>query len=136
MMARPGIDSSIYNIMRVPHADFPRWMGLADFAITPVKPVPTKALCTPIKDGEYWALGLPVIITPGISDDSRIIADARIGAVLNGLGDEHYRAAVRAIQVLLASGTRREIYDRIRPVAERYRSFGIARSIYQRIYGS
>ena len=45
-------------------------------------------------------------------------------------------SAMRAIQALLASGTRREIYDRIRPVAERYRSFGIARSIYQRIYGS
>lgn len=136
MIARAGLDHSVFIIRRVPHAEVPRWMGLADFAITPVKPVPTKALCTPIKDGEYWALGLPVIITPGISDDSRIIADARIGAVLSGLGDEHYHAAVRTIQALLASGTRREIYDRIRPVAERYRSFGIARSIYQRIYGS
>lgn len=136
MMARAGLDPSIFIIRRVPHAEVPRWMGLADFAITPVKPVPTKALCTPIKDGEYWALGLPVIITPRISDDSRIIADSRIGAVLNGLGDEHYREAVRAIDALLASGTRRELYDRIRPVAERYRSFGIARTIYQRIYGS
>ena len=42
---------------------------------TPVKPVPTKRYCTPVKDGEYWALGLPVIITEGISDDSGIIRE-------------------------------------------------------------
>jgi hypothetical protein len=136
MIRRAGLDPSIFIVRLVPHAEVPRWMGLADFAITPVKPVPTKALCTPIKDGEYWALGLPVIITPGISDDSRIIAEEGIGAVLDGLSDTHFRAAIRRIAALIAANTRREIHDRIRPVAERYRSFAIARSIYQRIYGS
>lgn len=135
MMQAAGLDPGIFEIRLVPHADVPRWMGLADFAITPVKPVPTKALCTPIKDGEYWALGLPVIITPGISDDSAIIERHGIGAVLQGLNADAYRAAMHRIDQLLSSRSRRELYELIRPVAERYRSFGIARSIYQEIYG-
>ena len=88
MMRNAGCDPGIFIIQAVPHAEVADWMGLADFALTPVKPVPTKALCTPIKDGEYWALGLPVIITPGISDDSAIIERHSIGAVLNGLNAE------------------------------------------------
>ncbi len=47
----------------VPHHEVIDYMGLGDFALTPVKPIPTKRYCSPIKDGEYWALGLPVIIT-------------------------------------------------------------------------
>lgn len=135
MMQRAGLAPALFIVHAVPHAEVADWMGLADFALTPVKPVPTKALCTPIKDGEYWALGLPVIITPGISDDSSIIERHGIGAVLEDLNVEAYRKAVVKIDELLASRSRREIYDLIRPVAERYRSFGIARSIYQRIYG-
>ncbi|MBK8226578.1 MAG: glycosyltransferase [Flavobacteriales bacterium] len=135
MMRNASLDPGIFIIHAVPHAEVADWMGLADFALTPVKPVPTKALCTPIKDGEYWALGLPVIITPGISDDSAIIERHGIGAVLDGLNAEAYRRAVNRIDALLTSGSRRALYDRIRPVAERYRSFGIARTIYQRIYG-
>lgn len=135
MMRKAGLDPSIFIIRLVPHAQVPEHMGLADFALTPVKPVPTKAFCTPIKDGEYWAMGLPVIITPGISDDSAIIAREGIGSVLEGLHEAAYRKAVREIAALLASQPRRGLYDRIRPVAERHRSFGIAASIYQRIYG-
>ena len=54
-----GLDPSIVIMAFVDHRDVPRYMGLADFALTPVKPVPSKRYCSPIKDGEYWALGLP-----------------------------------------------------------------------------
>jgi len=46
----------------VPHQSIAAHLSLADFAINPVKPVPSKRYCTSIKDGEYWAMGLPVII--------------------------------------------------------------------------
>ncbi|MFN3874361.1 MAG: glycosyltransferase [Flavobacteriales bacterium] len=135
MMRKAGLDPSIFIIRHVPHEQVPEYMGLADFALTPVKPVPTKAFCTPIKDGEYWAMGLPVIITAGISDDSAIIAREGIGSVLEELSVDAYRKAVREVDALLRSATRRALYDRIRPVAERFRTFAIAAAIYQRIYG-
>lgn len=131
-----GLSADMFTIRFVPHAEVPRYMGLGDLAITPVRSVPTKRYCTPIKDGEYWALGLPVVITPDISDDSRIIAERGIGAVLAGLDDEHYRIALARIDRMLQEHDRCALYDLIRPVAEEFRNFNKAKAIYQSIYGS
>lgn len=135
-MRKAGLDPGLFTIRFVPHAEVPRYMGLADVAITPVRSVPTKRYCTPIKDGEYWALGLPVIITPDISDDSRIIAEEGIGAVLDRLDEAAYEKAVQAIDRLLATSGRQELAQRIRAVSVKYRNFAIAEHIYRTIYGN
>lgn len=136
LMAKAGLDKAIFTVMSVPHQEVPALMGLADFAVTPVKPVPTKRYCTPVKDGEYWALGLPVIITDGISDDSDIIRENRIGSVLESLDRKGYEKAVSEVAALLAGASRRELYERIRPIALRYRGFDRAERIYHEIYGT
>jgi len=118
----------------VKHSEIASYMGLADFALTPVKPVPTKRYCTPIKDGEYWALGLPVVITKDISDDSYIIEKEGIGAVLNSLSSESYTNAIEQINKLIKKENRQEIRSKIRKVAEKYRSFEIAETVYSKIY--
>ena len=136
LMAKAGLDKAIFTVMSVPHKEVPALMGLADFAVTPVKPVPTKRYCTPVKDGEYWALGLPVIITEGISDDSDIIRQHGIGSVLESLDRKGYEKAVTEVAALLAGSSRQELYERVRPVALRYRGFDRAERIYQAIYGT
>lgn len=120
----------------VSHSQIPDYIGLADFGLTPVKSVPTKRYCTPIKDGEYWALGLPIVITPNISDDSQIIADNKIGSILEGLDNESYLKSIKEIDMLLKNNTRMELYNKIRPIAEKYRNFEIANNIYSKIYGN
>ena len=130
-----GLPPNIFTIKFVAHKDIPRYMGLGDVALTPVRPVPTKRYCTPIKDGEYWALGLPVIITAGISDDSEIIAANGIGAVLEGLDPASYRKALGTIDHLLATRTPDQRYKAVRAVAEKYRTFDIAKAIYEEVYG-
>jgi len=133
-MRAAGLDKSMFTIRFVPHSEVPGYMGLADFAITPVRSVPTKRYCTPIKDGEYWALGLPVIITPDISDDSHIIFEANAGAVLDGLDDASYRKAVLTMDELLKEGMQ-ALYARIRPLAEKHRDFARAVEVYRNVYG-
>lgn len=132
---RSGVDPSIVILKFVPHHEVPGYMGLADFAITPVKPVPTKRFCTPIKDGEYWALGLPIIIPNNISDDSEIIRERQIGAVLDELNEKNYRLAVQTIDGILKN-PRAETFKRIRDVAVQYRNFAIAEGIYKAIYAN
>ncbi|MEM0502912.1 MAG: hypothetical protein QXE07_05255, partial [Thermoplasmata archaeon] len=66
----------------VPHREVVRYLNISDFGITPVKPVYTKKFCSPIKNGEYWAMGLPVITTKDISVDSEIIERENVGYVL------------------------------------------------------
>lgn len=134
-MERAGLPRALFTIQHVPHAEVPDHMGLGDVALTPVRPVPTKRYCTPIKDGEYWALGLPVVITPGISDDSDIIRVHGIGAVLADGTTRSYEVAVNEVDALLRKYSRQELYLRIRPVAEKYRHFRIAEAVYMNIYG-
>jgi glycosyltransferase involved in cell wall biosynthesis len=118
----------------VPHSQIAKYMGLADFAICPVKPVPTKKYCSPIKDGEYWALGLPVVITKNISVDSDIIANSNAGAVIETLNEEGYLNAVKKIDSIISNISRVEVYAKIRPLAEKYRNFSIAEDVYKAIY--
>ena len=109
-------------------------MGLGDFAICPMKPLPSRRYGTPIKDGEYWALGLPIVIPDQISDDSEIIKKHKIGSILAGFNSESYKRSVLEIQELLNGKTRKEIYNSIRPLAEKYRNYSIAENVYETIY--
>lgn len=118
----------------VQHAKIPDYIGLGDFAFTPVKPIETKRYCSPIKDGEYWALGLPIVITKNISDDSDIIKANQIGSVLEELNQEAYLSSVKEIDTLLKKHTQKDLYTKIRVIAETKRNFNIAWKIYNTIY--
>jgi len=109
-------------------------MSLGDFALNPVKSVPTKRYCTPIKDGEYWAMGLPVAISPNISDDSDIIEKEKIGVVVDFRDRIGRNEAVKRIGHLLDVARKDELSNRIQKVAEKYRSFEIAKKIYAEVY--
>jgi len=131
--ADSGLEVKDFVMRFVKPSEMPAYIGLADFAITPVKPVPTKRYCTPIKDGEYWAMGLPVVITRNISDDSQLIEKNDAGYVLPSLNPESYRAAILKIDSLL-KGNRQETEKRIRTLAYTYRNFSDAQKIYREIY--
>lgn len=131
--AKAGLDPQIIIARFVAHQDVPRYMALGHFGITPVKPVPTKKYCTPIKDGEYWALGLPVVIPANISDDSDIILHHQAGAVLNALTQPEYQQALIEIDTILKR-PEPETKNRIRNLAVTYRNFQIAHQVYSTIY--
>ncbi|HCW08312.1 MAG TPA: hypothetical protein DGG95_13210 [Cytophagales bacterium] len=130
---KANLDKAIVVSTFVDHKLIPKYLGLGDFAITPVKPVPTKRFCTPIKDGEYWSLGLPVVITANISDDSEIIERHNIGVVLKRLDNEGYLEAVKKIEEILRQ-PRKQTFKTIRSVAERYRNYQLAERTYGLIY--
>ena len=132
-MTRVGLPEKVVIQKYVMHNEVPRYLLLADFAINLVKPVPTKRYCTSIKDGEYWATGLPVVITKNISDDSDIIKNNNIGYVLNDLNSNEYRNAIQKINWLI-HGNKVELRENIREIAKTYRSFDIAEKIYNKIY--
>lgn len=134
-IAKYGIEASTTIKLYVNHKEIPFYMGLANFAISPYKPVPSKKYCTPIKDGEYWAMGLPIVITPEISIDSEIVKDNMAGAVLDSFDEEGYVKAIMQIDAILKGKDRAEIYKRIRPLAEKYRNYNIAENVYKKIYG-
>ena len=129
-----NISKSKIEALFVPHSEINEYLQMADFAINFVKPVPSKRYCTSIKDGEYWAMGLPVVITNNISDDSDIIKTNRIGSVLETLTNEGFLNAIQEINNLLSQNSREEIHKKIHPIAEKYRNFDVAEKIYCEIY--
>ncbi|MDB5001957.1 MAG: hypothetical protein JWQ34_182 [Mucilaginibacter sp.] len=132
-LQRVQIPNNVLIQKFVPHYDIPKYLAIADFALTPVKPIPTKRYCTPIKDGEYWATGLPVVITSNISDDSDIIEENNAGYVLKSLTDNEYNNAITKIDDLLKEDNGL-LKKRIRALAYKYRNFDIVEKIYRQIY--
>jgi len=116
----------------VPHKEVPLHLAQANFALNPVRPVPTKRYCTSIKDGEYWAMGLPVVITKGISDDSQLIEESQAGVVIQDLSYDGLTAAANAIKSLLSS--RVDYQERCRELADKHRNINHQIPIYATIY--
>lgn len=132
LSTKAGVPFDIFTVLYVSHKEVPVYMRAADFAICPVKPVPTKRYCTPVKNGEYWAVGLPVVITRDISDDSAIIEKNEAGAVLKDQTAEEYNTAIKKIDKILQQD-RKIICDKIRLLAKQYRNYKIAEDIYRQI---
>jgi hypothetical protein len=125
------IDMNCLTVTFVPHKEVPLYLNAADFALTPVKPVYTKRFCSPIKDGEYWSMGLPVIIPSNISDDSCIIEKHQAGYVLKNFTTQEYLKSVETIDKLVKQNLR----DKITEIAKKYRNFDHIQHIYRSIYG-
>jgi len=131
-MQRVGLPKNTVVSKFVYHDDVPRYLSLGDFALNPVKPVPTKQYCTSIKDGEYWAMGLPVVISPRISDDSKIIEKENAGVVVDFFDRHALAGSIEKLEVLLKD--KLILKEKIRQIAIRYRSFELAKKVYQEIY--
>jgi len=129
---RAGLPGNIVISKFVYHQEVPRYLSLGDFAINPVKPVPTKKYCTSIKDGEYWAMGLPVVISPRISDDSAIIEKENTGVVVDFSDKNDLSGSIDKIEALLKN--KEALKKKIRQLAIQHRSFEIAEKIYKEIY--
>jgi len=129
------LDDHVVVSLFVDYKDLPNFLGVGDFALNPVKIVKSKRCCASIKDGEYWALGLPVAITNSVGDDVKIILDNDSGVVLDDLNKIAYLKAVEKIDSMLKNYSMSELYKKIRPLAEKHRNYEIARKIYKTIYG-
>jgi glycosyltransferase involved in cell wall biosynthesis len=133
MCTKHGLDPKIIIQKFVPHNEIPELLAQADFALNPVKPVPSKKYCTSIKDAEYWSSGLPVVITPNISEDSDIIEQNKIGVILKSTEYEDLLNSAKEIKSLLLKP---ELSDKIKEMANHYRSFEIANKVYAKIYSN
>jgi len=117
-----------------PHPEVKDYLAAANFAICPVKPIPTKKFCSPIKTGEYWAMGLPVVIPDNIGDDSGIIEKNNIGAVMPALNKQEYKIAIEKIDRLIHSDDILPLKDIIISIARQYRDIENTKKTYKAIY--
>lgn len=113
-----SVGASRVRVLSVPHDKVASYLACADFAFSTIKPAPSRKFCSPIKHGEYWASGLPIVVEEGIGDDSAIIAHEGGGVILRRPA---YGDAFQKIDTMLKKKGRMEIYKHIRGLALKYR---------------
>lgn len=111
----------------VPHDLVNEYLSASDFAFCCIRPSPSRKYCSPIKNGEYWANGLPILIERGIGDDSAIVEAEGGGVILEG----DVEKALDSIQQML-SGGREGLAATIEEIASRHRSQGQIRVAYEK----
>lgn len=114
-----GIPPTRSYVTQVAHHEVADFLSAADFAFATVKFAPSNRYRSLVKVAEYWACGLPVLLTEGVGDESAILTHEEGGATFNLARPSSIGQALRRIQAQLqAPGCR----ARIRKMAEHYRS--------------
>ena len=111
-LAAVGLSREQVFVTKVPHAEVPAYLSAADFAFATIKPAPCRLFCSAIKIGEYWANGLPVLLPPGVGDDSAIVRAEGGGAVFDLARPGSLAEALAALVALLCQpGYRAHIHQ-------------------------
>ncbi|NEM98262.1 glycosyltransferase [Pontibacter burrus] len=121
------IDPKKTYIASVPHGQVPDYLTASDFAFATYKPGPSKKYLSPVKIGEYWANGLPVLLTEGIGDESDIIKKEGGGALFNLSTPGSLENAIEKIKAIVQDPTHRQ---EIPKLALKYRSVEMLRKAY------
>ncbi|GAB2958308.1 hypothetical protein GCM10027048_26550 [Hymenobacter coalescens] len=130
-LAAVGLGPERVFVTKAPHHLVPQYLSAADFAFATIRPAPCRLFCSAIKVGEYWASGLPVLLSPGVGDDSAIVEQEQGGAVFDLSRPDSVPAALERMRTLLAQPEHRRA---IRELALRYRSVARAREAYEAFF--
>ncbi len=130
---RTNLDEKKIFVLTVPHQEVPDYLSAADFAFATIKSYPSARYCSPVKIGEYWASGLPVLLTEGVGDDSDIIKNEGGGALFNVAVPGSVEKAILQIQEIINQPGHRE---EIRKLAIKYRSPDRIKEAYEYFFGA
>ena len=97
LIAKTSIDAKSIIIENLVREQVPAYLSGADIAFSGVRQNPSKRYCSPIKHGEYWACGLPIVIPDGISDDYLLAEQYKIGWRLSHLTKDAYQSTIKKI---------------------------------------
>jgi hypothetical protein len=126
-----GFKAIEFNVLKAKHEDVPAYLSAADFAFALYKKLPSNRYLSPIKVGEYWAIGLPVLLTEGTGDDAEIILENKAGDCFDPIKNNTVGALVTIKKLL--DEDRNSLRERINLLAHRYRNFEICKVVYRKV---
>ena len=131
-----GIETNGVYVGAVSKDKVPRYLSASDFGFVPVRQYPGKRFCSPIKDGEYWACGLPIIIYEGISDDYLLTQENQLGIVVKNTSAESCKKATKEIDRWIADNDVSAVRKRTRDFVGKDRSVKKFQVLYTRIFNT
>jgi glycosyltransferase involved in cell wall biosynthesis len=132
-LAAAGFNGDRLLVRYARHEEVAAHLSAADFAFAPYRGTPSSACISPMKIGEYWANGLPVLLTRGVGDDSAIISEQPLaGALFDPEGVDINDALSRILEVLQRPYQRKRTSE----LAERYRSMELTVNAYRETFAA
>ena len=91
------------------------YLSAADVGLSFRLPLPSASACSPVKNGEYLACGLPIVALDGVGDYSRLIATREVGVLLKRLDAAEYQRGALELRNLMNDSL---LNERCREVAK------------------
>ncbi len=101
-LARVGLPAASWTLRSLPHPEVPGELGEHDAGLHFMREGLSAAGGSPAKIGEYWACGLPAVVTPGIGDLDEIIGEERVGVIAEGTSPDSWRQTLGRLRRLLS----------------------------------
>lgn len=117
---------------KVPHEEVSHYLSAADFSFCFHRPHSFSFAYSPIKNGEYWANGLPVLISQNIGDDSDIIFREGGGLIVNYKKTSGQRINDKLLKIIKDS-TQRRTHNQSVKNAVSYRNAKIVQEVYSQM---
>jgi hypothetical protein len=127
-----GFDGKQFTVDFVNPSEVPKYLSAADFAISLVRSTESSIYCSPIKHGEYWANGLPIMMEANIGDDSEIIEKSGNGIVTNLL-ELNNSDIINKLLIIIERTSKNRISGSIIQLVKKHRNFANIKSAYQEI---
>ena len=128
---RAGLDPARVSVANVPHERVPVAIGGASATFFFIRAAFSKIASAATKFGESLALGLPVVINPGVGDSQALVERHGVGVVVPTFSEAAMQQAVHDIRVMAA---RDEMRDRCRRVADEVFSLERGVQAYAELY--
>jgi glycosyltransferase involved in cell wall biosynthesis len=101
VLERAGLPECAWSLRAVAHHDMAEALGGHQVGLHFANSAAAGAGGSPTKVGEYWACGLPALVTPGMGDLDAIISSERVGAVVSDRTPAGLRQSVIELEALL-----------------------------------
>ncbi len=129
---RAGVAPSDRFVGFVDHGEVNAYLNAADFALSFINAGPWSFACSAIKHGEYWAAGLPVLMPPGVGDESQWLESRKAGFFVDFDTPQSVKRAGELVAQLLREPGLRE---RLHSLAVEERGEGPLELAYRAILG-
>lgn len=121
-------------VLNLERQDVPKYLSAGNCGVCGIRNIPSRRYSSPIKNGEYWSCGLPVIIPQGISDDYLIAEENDIGVVLPDFSNESLFKVVKTFERKLDSKSWKDVKDRAAMFAANDRSVEKYKMVYKQLF--
>ncbi len=124
-----NINTEHFEIAPAKRNNVPKELSKINVGIFFIKPVFSKQSSSPVKQGEFMSMGIPVITNSGVGDTDEIIKKYKSGILVKEFNDDNYKIAISKIEELLTKPN-----DNILKGADEYFSLNKGNSTYNQIY--